>query len=188
MWAVSTHWGRFAPVWQVRATMTERLVLRSAERTHCKLLAADTDLPRAWAYVPARLDFRPTSSLAPKFESRTMLCRSERRLRGMSRTEGRAMKTFAGCSAVAASMLFAPAAANASERLTGRSLGGCGPALRAVELARGRHQRLKAGPQIACKIGAKRCYQPRVLPSRPAPRSGVAWATSIKPRPSPASR
>ncbi|WP_045837466.1 hypothetical protein [Hyphomicrobium sp. 99] len=71
------------------------------------------------------------------------------------------MKTFAGCVVVAAGLILAPAAANAYERVTDAALGGLAGAVvfGPVGLVAGGVIGYTAGPNIACKIGAKRCYR-----------------------------
>ena len=70
------------------------------------------------------------------------------------------MKTFAGCLVVAAGIVIGPAAANAYERVTDAALGGLAGAVvfGPVGLVAGGVMGYTAGPNIACKIGAKRCY------------------------------
>ncbi|MBS0234982.1 MAG: hypothetical protein JSR99_16055 [Proteobacteria bacterium] len=70
------------------------------------------------------------------------------------------MRKFAGCLVVAAGLVLAPVAANAGERLTDGALGGLAGAVAfgPVGLVAGGIIGYTAGPHIACKIGAKRCY------------------------------
>lgn len=69
------------------------------------------------------------------------------------------MKKLAAYVAVAG-MVLAPAAASAGERLTDGALGGLAGAVAfgPVGLVAGGIIGYTAGPHIACKIGAKRCY------------------------------
>lgn len=71
------------------------------------------------------------------------------------------MKAFTAYLVVAAGIVLAPAAANAGERLTDGALGGLAGAVAfgPVGLVAGGIIGYTAGPHIACKIGAKRCYR-----------------------------
>jgi hypothetical protein len=75
--------------------------------------------------------------------------------------QGLAMKTFIACAVLAAGMVFAPVAASAHERVTDAALGGLAGAVvfGPVGLVAGGLIGYTAGPNIACKIGAKRCYR-----------------------------
>jgi hypothetical protein len=71
------------------------------------------------------------------------------------------MKAFAGFVVVAACLIFSPVAASAHERVTDAALGGLAGAVvfGPVGLVAGGLVGYTAGPHIACKIGAKRCYR-----------------------------
>lgn len=71
------------------------------------------------------------------------------------------MKAFAGVVVVAAGVFLMPVAANAHERVTDAALGGLAGAVvfGPVGLVAGGVIGYTAGPHIACKIGAKRCYR-----------------------------
>ena len=71
------------------------------------------------------------------------------------------MKAFAGIVVVAAGVFLTPVAANAHERVTDAALGGLAGAVvfGPVGLVAGGVIGYTAGPHIACKIGAKRCYR-----------------------------
>jgi hypothetical protein len=73
------------------------------------------------------------------------------------------MKRYAAYLILACGIVFAPAAASASERLTDGALGGLAGAVvfGPVGLVAGGVIGYTAGPKIACKIGAKRCYRHR---------------------------
>ncbi|RUO99951.1 hypothetical protein [Hyphomicrobium sp.] len=73
------------------------------------------------------------------------------------------MKAIAGCLVVTAGLFVAPAAAGAGERVTDAALGGLAGAVvfGPVGLVAGGVIGYTAGPNIACKIGAKRCYRHR---------------------------
>jgi hypothetical protein len=71
------------------------------------------------------------------------------------------MKTFAGIAVGAAGLFLTPVAATAHERVTDAALGGLAGAVvfGPVGLVAGGVIGYTAGPHIACKIGAKRCYR-----------------------------
>ena len=71
------------------------------------------------------------------------------------------MKAFARVVIVAAGIVLAPIAVNAGERVTDAALGGLAGAVvfGPVGLVAGGVIGYTAGPRIACKIGAKRCYR-----------------------------
>ncbi len=73
------------------------------------------------------------------------------------------MKSFVGYLILAGGIVLAPIAANAGERLTDGALGGLAGAVAfgPVGLVAGGVIGYTAGPNIACKIGAKRCYRHR---------------------------
>ncbi len=73
------------------------------------------------------------------------------------------MKSFVGYLILAGGIFLAPVAANAGERLTDGALGGLAGAVAfgPVGLVAGGIIGYTAGPHIACKIGAKRCYRHR---------------------------
>ncbi len=73
------------------------------------------------------------------------------------------LKSFAGFLVLAGGIMLAPVAASAGERLTDGALGGVAGAVvfGPVCLVAGGVIGYTAGPNIACKIGAKRCYRHR---------------------------
>jgi hypothetical protein len=81
-------------------------------------------------------------------------------VRGGTKTRELTMMKLTAYITVAAGIALAPAAANAGERLTDGALGGLAGAVAfgPVGLVAGGIIGYTAGPHIACKIGAKRCY------------------------------
>jgi hypothetical protein len=73
------------------------------------------------------------------------------------------MKKLVACLVLSTGIVLAPAVANAGERLTDGALGGLAGAVvfGPVGLVAGGVIGYTAGPHIACKIGAKRCYRHR---------------------------
>jgi len=73
------------------------------------------------------------------------------------------MKKLIACLVLGAGIVLAPVVANAGERLTDGALGGLAGAVvfGPVGLVAGGVIGYTAGPHIACKIGAKRCYRHR---------------------------
>ncbi|HXE01462.1 MAG TPA: hypothetical protein VN623_05890 [Hyphomicrobium sp.] len=71
------------------------------------------------------------------------------------------MKAIAGIVVVTVGVFLTPVAANAHERVTDAALGGLAGAVvfGPVGLVAGGVIGYTAGPHIACKIGAKRCYR-----------------------------
>jgi hypothetical protein len=73
------------------------------------------------------------------------------------------MKNRIACLVLGMGIVLAPVVANAGERLTDGALGGLAGAVvfGPVGLVAGGVIGYTAGPHIACKIGAKRCYRHR---------------------------